>query len=129
MGRERKRRRGLAARLIGSATDRARDGAANALEIWRTGGLVEDARAEFEVVARGPHHALRRYGSGEDGPVVLLVPPLMVTSEIYDISPDLSAVGYLTRQGVDPWVVDFGRPEDVEGGMERTLDDLSLIHI
>jgi putative long chain acyl-CoA synthase len=122
MARDRKKR-GLAARLLGSAAGRARDGAANALEILRSGGLVEDHRAEFEVVERGPHHALRRYAGGEGGPAVLLVPPLMVTAEIYDISPELSAVAYLGRQGVDAWVVDFGRPEEEEGGMERTLDD------
>jgi putative long chain acyl-CoA synthase len=47
----------------------------------------------------------------------------MVTSEIYDISPDLSAVGLLLGAGIDVWLVDFGAPERAPGGMERTLDD------
>jgi putative long chain acyl-CoA synthase len=47
----------------------------------------------------------------------------MVASEIYDISPDTSAVAYLSRHGVDVWLVDFGAPEREEGGMNRTLDD------
>ena len=29
----------------------------------------------------------------------------------------------LVRQGLDVWVIDFGSPEDEEGGMKRTLDD------
>ncbi|HEY0991276.1 MAG TPA: alpha/beta fold hydrolase, partial [Kofleriaceae bacterium] len=54
---------------------------------------------------------------------LLLVPPLMVTAEVYDISPDVSAVAFLQRAGVDVWVADFGVPEREEGGMDRTLDD------
>ncbi len=47
----------------------------------------------------------------------------MVTAEVYDVAPDLSAVTALAAGGVDPWVVDFGAPEREEGGMRRTLDD------
>jgi putative long chain acyl-CoA synthase len=47
----------------------------------------------------------------------------MVTAEVYDVAPDLSAVSALAAGGVDPWVVDFGAPEHEEGGMRRTLDD------
>ena len=54
---------------------------------------------------------------------ILLVPPLMVASEIYDMAADVSAVGALLRAGMDVWLVDFGAPERVEGGMDRTLDD------
>src|SRR6185369_16079259 len=74
-------------------------------------------------------YRLRRYERVPDagvtpvGAPLLLVPPLMVASEVYDISPDVSAVAYLTRQGVDVWLVDFGAPEREEGGMDRTLDD------
>ena len=68
---------------------------------------------------------LRRYASEApaQGAALLLVPPLMVTSEIYDISPELSAVSWLGGRAVDVWLVDFGRPEDAEHGLERTLDD------
>src|SRR5690606_23372316 len=58
-----------------------------------------------------------------DWPSVLLVPPLMVTAEIYDVSADSSGVGALLERGVAPFVVDFGAPEREAGGMTRTLDD------
>lgn len=54
---------------------------------------------------------------------VLLVPPLMVTSQIYDISPDLSCINQLLAAGCDVWITDFGIPEREPGGMNRTLDD------
>ncbi len=47
----------------------------------------------------------------------------MVTAEIYDVAPDISGVSALTKLGLDVWVIDFGSPEDEEGGMKRTLDD------
>lgn len=53
---------------------------------------------------------------------LLLIPPLMVTAEIYDISPELSAIQTLLDQGVDVWLSDFGAPEKEEG-WDRTLDD------
>ena len=79
----------------------------------------------FEIRERGAHFRLRHYGAigaNEAGPI-LLVPPLMLTAEIYDVAPDISAVAALRRANMDPWVVDFGAPEREEGGMERTLDD------
>ena len=54
---------------------------------------------------------------------MLLVPPMMLAAEIYDVSPATSAVTMLHEHGVDPWVVDFGAPEREEGGLERTLAD------
>src|SRR5215468_11838087 len=101
----------------------------NALEIARAGRLTAPYGAPFEVIHEERVYKLRRYAKApEPGvrPVVaplLLVPPLMVASEVYDISPDVSAVAYLQRAGVDVWLVDFGAPEREEGGMSRTLDD------
>ncbi len=70
-------------------------------------------------------YRLRHYLAGEEpsGPPVLLVPPMMLAAEVYDVSPSTSAVTVLKRNGVDPWVVDFGAPEREEGGLERTLTD------
>lgn len=110
-------------------------GARNALELASVGRLTEPYRAPYEVVHRGSIAELRHY-SGPNvegvealasepevaGPV-LFVPPLMVTSEIYDIAPELSAVNYLRDHGVDTWLVDFGAPEHEEGGLARTFDD------
>lgn len=109
----------------------------NALRLLRQGGVTAPYRAQFEVVLRDPVVQLRRYRTpvgvdaraatvGESAPAVrpvLLVPPLMVTSEIYDISPELSAVAYLAGHGVPTHVADFGPPESQEGGLDRTLDD------
>jgi len=101
----------------------------NALEIARAGRLTAPYGAPFEVIHETPVYRLRRYEHTPDpdavpvGAPLLLVPPLMVASEVYDISPDVSAVAFLSRKGVDVWLVDFGAPEREEGGMDRTLDD------
>lgn len=104
-------------------------GANNAAEMIRLGRLTAPHRTPFDVVQQGRVHSLRRYRSVERaegeglGTPIVLVPPLMVTSEIYDMAPDLSAVSYMLGQGVDVWLVDFGVPERTAGGMSRTLDD------
>ncbi len=104
-----------------------RSAARNAVDLLRNGRLSAPYQAPFEVLVREPTYCLRRYGAetGRDDAAepLLLVPPLMVSSEIYDISPELSAVSWLADQGLDVWLVDFGAPEDVGGGLQRTLDD------
>ena len=116
--------------------------AQNALEVARFGGLATDEEpSPYEVVAEQRVYRLRRYyadpdgahsdaarGNGspraaDHGPPVLLVPPMMLAAEVYDVSPVTSAVTILRRHGADPWVVDFGAPEKEEGGLERTLND------
>ena len=102
-------------------------GAQNALEIIRGGRFSAPYRADYEVVDETEHAKVRRYPpspmvAAPFGPL-LLVPPLMVTSEVYDISPELSSVTWLRERGVDVWLVDYGAPEQEEGGMKRTLDD------
>jgi len=103
----------------------------NGVEIARFGGLGEREPSPFEVVSEGTHHRLRRYfpdsrpesDSAPERPPVLLIPPLMMTAEVWDVAPDASAVAALHAGGADPWVVDFGSPEDEAGGLERTLSD------
>ncbi len=106
-------------------TKKLRASAANAIELARYGRIGDEYGAPFEIADRGPHHRLRRYrtGAAPNAPIALLVPPLMLTAEIYDIAPDVSAVAKLGALGIDPWVVDFGAPEHEEGGMHRSLDD------
>lgn len=104
-----------------------KNSAQNALELARFGRLGEASQAPFVVESRDRVFRLRRYPSAPDvaaldAPLVL-VPPLMVTAEVYDVSPERSAVRLLARSGIEPWVVDFGAPEREEGGMQRTLDD------
>jgi putative long chain acyl-CoA synthase len=125
------RRKGLFRRLSASAR--------NAVEVMRIGRLGAPYSAAFEVVHEDRVAKLRHYLPPRQPPEgtrewiapegsealhpLLLVPPLMVTSEVYDISPELSAVTQLALAGVDVWLVDFGAPERAEGGMDRTLDD------
>lgn len=107
-------------------------GAVNALEWVREGRLGEPYQAPNEVVFESAFLVLRRFTTrpgpfgAEDGPTagpLLLIPPLMVTASVYDISPELSATAALAARGLDLYVADFGAPEDAEGGLGRTIDD------
>jgi putative long chain acyl-CoA synthase len=118
--------------LIAAPVARVGAAAQNALEVARFGGLqTGDEPSPFAVLASSPVARLRRYFAGDtagngtrpDGPPVLLVPPMMLATEVYDVTPATSAVAHLHRDGVDPWVIDFGAPEHEEGGLERTLAD------
>ena len=99
----------------------------NVLELTRLGHFTDPQHAPYKIAHQMRIARLRRYGGDDHMPRVraplLLVPPLMVTAEIYDVAPDISGVTALTEEGLDVWVVDFGSPEDEEGGMTRTLDD------
>ncbi|MBW2395748.1 MAG: AMP-binding protein [Deltaproteobacteria bacterium] len=98
----------------------------NGLEIARFGGLEEREPSPHEIVAEGRNHRLRHYfpnQRADAGPAALLVPPLMLSAEIWDVAPNSSAVAALFEGGADPWVVDFGSPETEEGGLDRTLED------
>jgi putative long chain acyl-CoA synthase len=100
--------------------------AQNALEVARFGGLeTGEQPSPFEVVASRPVFRLRHYDAdgATSGAPVLLVPPMMLAAEVYDVSPASSAVTVLREHGADPWVVDFGAPEREEGGLERNLAD------
>ncbi|MFL5822173.1 MAG: AMP-binding protein [Solirubrobacteraceae bacterium] len=99
--------------------------AQNALEVARFGGLTSDeVSSPFEVGAEHRVYRLRHYYPDQgEGPPVVLVPPMMLSAEVYDVAPHTSAVSILRERGADPWVVDFGAPEQVRGGLERTLTD------
>lgn len=107
----------------------ARVGAAlrNAVEMARFGNPGPPARTPFEVVLHDDLFRLRRYhrnGRPAKGrPAIILVPPLMLDADVYDISVESSAVAVLLGCGIDPWVVDFGAPERQKGGLKRTLAD------
>src|SRR5207302_10186389 len=79
----------------------------------------------YELVSEQRVYRLRHYYADQErgGPPILLVPPLMLASEVYDVAPNTSAVTILRDNGADPWVVDFGAPEREAGGLERTLAD------
>jgi len=113
-------------KTITAPVSRVGAAAQNALEVARFGGLAtDDEPAPYEVVAEERVFKLRRYYPGTDdgAPAVVLVPPLMLAAEVYDVSRRSSAVTILHEHGVDPWVIDFGAPEREKGGLERTLAD------
>ena len=117
---------GLIPDPILSSASRLGAAAQNAFEVARFGGLETDEEpSPFEVVAERaglPAAPLLRRRGGR-APPVLLVPPLMLAADVYDVSPASSAVSVLHADGADPWVVDFGAPEREEGGLERDLAD------
>lgn len=118
---------------IAGPASRVGAAAQNALEVARFGGLrTEEEPSPYEVFAERPIFRLRRYyapgsenGSKKTarGPALILVPPMMLAADVYDVSPSSSAVTLLHEHGIDPWVVDFGAPEKEEGGLERSLTD------
>ena len=112
--------------LVTTPFARAGAAAQNALEIARFGGLdTGEEPSPYEVVDHQRVYRLRRYFPDDlaDGPPIVLVPPMMLDADVYDVSPSTTAVGELHALGIDPWVVDFGEPSQQEGGLERDLAD------
>ena len=52
-----------------------------------------------------------------------MVHPMMMSANMWDVTREDGAVGILHSAGIDPWVIDFGEPDKVEGGMRRNLAD------
>jgi putative long chain acyl-CoA synthase len=101
--------------------------AQNVAEVVRFGGLeTNEASSPYDVVAEQATYRLRHYFADDappGGPPLVLVPPLMLTTEVWDVAPRSSAVAALHKAGVDPWVVDFGDPQVEPGGRDRNLTD------
>lgn len=114
-------------RGLAKALNRIGATAQNALEVARFGGLdTGEEPSPYSVAVDRRVYRLRRYfpdQASNDRPAVVLVPPLMLSTEVYDVAPASSAVSELVSRGLDVWVVDFGAPEDEEGGLKRTLTD------
>lgn len=105
--------------------------AQNGFEVLRWGGLETGVvPSPFQIVESKAMYKLRRYfppdarpGQPPAGPPVLMVHPMMMSANMWDVTKEDGAVGILHAAGIDPWVIDFGSPDEVEGGMERTLTD------
>jgi putative long chain acyl-CoA synthase len=100
----------------------------NGVEVLWFGGLQTESRpSPFQTVERCDMYRLRRYfpdsANDPSRPPVILVPPMMMSANVFDVTRDQGAVGVLHDLGVDPWVVDFGSPDRETGGLERTLSD------
>ncbi|WP_280370425.1 AMP-binding protein [Nocardia wallacei] len=114
-------------RFVARSVQRLVATAQNGLEVIRFGGLAHDVESSpYEVTERKRMYRLRHYfpdGTTPGRPVALLVPPLMVNADIYDVNAEGGAVGILQRAGIDCWVIDFGSPASEEGGWQRDLAD------
>jgi len=105
--------------------------AQNGLEVLRLGGLeTGSVPSPSQTVESVAMYKLRRYfppdsrpGQGRVGPPVLMVHPMMMSADMWDVTREDGAVGILHANGLDPWVIDFGSPDKVEGGMRRNLTD------
>ncbi|MGV9676996.1 AMP-binding protein [Nocardia sp. NPDC003482] len=117
----------LTRRSVVESVQRLMATAQNGLEVIRFGGLTHDVESSpYEVTERKRMYRLRHYFPDDTTPgrpVAVLVPPLMVNADVYDVNVEGGAVGILHRAGIDCWVVDFGSPATEEGGWKRDLAD------
>ena len=105
--------------------------AQNGYEVARWGGLETGAvPSPFQIVESNNMYKLRRYfppdtrpGRRRPAPPALMVHPMMMSANMWDVTREDGAVGILHAAGLDPWVIDYGSPDQFEGGMERTLTD------
>ncbi len=105
--------------------------AQNGLEVLRLGGLETGSKpSPSQIVESVSMYKLLRYfppdsrrGRSPAGPPVLMVHPMMMSATMWDVTREDGAVGILHNAGLDPWVIDFGSPDKVEGGMRRNLAD------
>ncbi len=105
--------------------------AQNGLEVLRLGGLETGSKpSPTQIVESVSMYKLLRYfppdsrpGQPSAGAPVLMVHPMMMSANMWDVAGDEGAVGILHGAGLDPWVIDFGSPDKVEGGMRRNLAD------
>jgi polyhydroxyalkanoate synthase len=74
-----------------------------------------DARSQYRLLLDQPTLKLRRYDSRKrkrSRIPVLLVPPLMLTADLFDLHPRRSLVRHLLAEGFDVFLVDFGKPRN-----------------
>ncbi|MBV8788469.1 MAG: acyl-CoA synthetase [Mycobacterium sp.] len=131
LSRVREQRVDLNFSLVTRPVERLIATAQNGLEVLRLGGLeTGSVPSPSQIVESVPMYKLRRYfppdsrrGKSPAGPPVLMVHPMMMSANMWDVTREEGAVGILHAHGIDPWVIDFGEPDKVEGGMRRTLAD------
>jgi len=121
-----------AAAAAGTWSARSLALARDALALSRVGTAeVAAHRAPYAVVGRGAEYRLRRYFPDvpPTGAPALLVAPLVLTGEVWDLTSDVSAVQRLADRGVDPWVVELAPPRDdhhdVPGMLGRRVQAVS----
>lgn len=96
--------------------------------LFRRNRLIKSGRTWFELVHDGDPMAVRYYGLPEENHIELvdgsrmpierqqhcvplvLVPPLGVTTETFDLMPQRSLVRYMAARGFKVYLIDWGRP-------------------
>ncbi len=113
---------------------RAAETAANGIDwLFKRDTLIKSGRTWFELVHDGDLMAVRYYALPEDKEIELvdgstmpirrkqhavplvLVPPLGVTTETFDLMPQRSLVRYLVASGFKVYLVDWGKPRKEHG--------------
>ncbi|RLA46353.1 MAG: hypothetical protein DRR06_05275 [Gammaproteobacteria bacterium] len=111
--------------LLGSSS-RLSSALKNASVLARFGRLEPRRGTLYSVTHESPTYRLRCYEikkSRKTRIPIILVPPLMMSADVFDVSKKISAVDYLTEQGFSVWLVDFGEPAEQEGGLHRDMSD------
>lgn len=112
------------------ANERAAQVAANGFDwLFRRRRLVKSGRTWFELVHDGDLMSVRYYGLPDEDEIELadgsrlpierkrhpvplvIVPPLGVTSDVFDLLPERSLVRYMAARGFDVYLIDWGRPQ------------------
>lgn len=103
--------------------------------LFRRESLIQSGKTWFELVLDGEPMKVRYYGlpeekhielaDGTEMPInrnqypvpLVLVPPLGVTTETFDLLPNRSLVRYMAASGFRTYLVDWGRPKREHAGL------------
>jgi len=82
--------------------------------------LIQSGKTEYEVIAeylpmRVRYYAPTANNSQPHAVPLVMVPPLGVTTETFDLMPDRSLVKSMTEAGFQVYLVDWGKPERKDG--------------
>lgn len=124
---------------------RLSESTANSIDwLFKRDTLIQSGRTWFELVHDGDLMAVRYYELPEDDEIALvdgttmaiqreqhpvplvLVPPLGVTTETFDLMPQRSLVRYLVARGFKVYLLDWGKPqkEHAHLGLLDYCDDM-----
>ncbi len=99
---------------LGREASRAFDRLSHAVEWHQTGTMMSTAKAPYRLVHQDVDLSIMHFRSSQalvHSTPVLLIPPLGVTPEIYDLRPEHSFVRALLNAGLDLYMIDFGVPD------------------
>jgi polyhydroxyalkanoate synthase len=91
----------------------------NAVAHYVRGGVEPYVPTRSRIVHESRHATLRRYGSIAEtaGDPILLIPPLAVSIDCFDLRPGQSLVSFLLETGRPVYVVDYGDITFADRGM------------